>query len=73
MKLQGEHSVICLTFIKLPCVIEIFVLSMFEWPFYTGFTVVPLILRSRLIKSYTFHHIINNKLAKILIWSQEGC
>ena len=28
------------TFIKLPVVIKTFVLSIFEWPFYTGFTVV---------------------------------
>ena len=34
-----EHSAILLTFIKLPFVIKIFVLSIFEWPFYTGFTV----------------------------------
>ena len=27
------------TFIKLPFVIKIFVLSIFEWPFFTGFTV----------------------------------
>ena len=25
------------TFIKLPFVIKIFILSIFEWPFYTGF------------------------------------
>ena len=37
--LQGEHSAILLTFIKLPFVIKIFILSIFEWPFYTGFTV----------------------------------
>ena len=37
--LQGEHSAILLTFIMLPFVIKIFVLSIFEWPFYTGFTV----------------------------------
>ena len=37
--LQGEHSAISLTFIKLPFVIKIFVISIFEWPFYTGFTV----------------------------------
>ena len=37
--LQGEHSAIPLTVIKLPFVIKIFVLSIFEWPFYTGFTV----------------------------------
>ena len=33
-----EHSAILLTFIKLPVVIKTFVLSIFEWPFYTGFT-----------------------------------
>ena len=33
------HSAILLNFIKLPFVIKIFVLSIFEWPFYTGFTV----------------------------------
>ena len=37
--LQGEHSAILLTFIKLPFVIKIFVLTIFEWPFYSGFTV----------------------------------
>ena len=38
--LQREHSAKLMTFIKLPFVIiEIFVLSIFEWPFYTGFTV----------------------------------
>ena len=38
--LQGEHSAILSTFIKLPFVIKVFVLSIFEWPFYTGFTVL---------------------------------
>ena len=38
--LQGEHSAILLTFIKLPFAIKIFVLSIFERPFYTGFTVI---------------------------------
>ena len=38
--LQGEHSAILLAFIKLPFVIKIFVLSIFEWLFYTGFTVI---------------------------------
>ena len=31
-----EHSAIS-TFIKLSLVLKIFVLSFFEWPFYTGF------------------------------------
>ena len=37
---QGKHSAMLSTFIKLPFVIKIFVLSSFEWPFYTGFTVL---------------------------------
>ena len=37
--LQVEHSAILSTFIKLPFVITIFVLSTFEWPSYTGFNV----------------------------------
>ena len=36
----SEHSSIFLTFIKLPFVIKIFVLSIFEWPLKTGFTVL---------------------------------
>ena len=40
--LQGEYSAILSTFIKLPFVIKIFVLSIFEWPFYTGFTQILL-------------------------------
>ena len=30
--LQGEHSAILSTFIKLPFVFKIFILSIFEWP-----------------------------------------
>ena len=37
--LQWEHFAILLTFIKLPFVIKILVWSIFEWLFYTGFTV----------------------------------
>ena len=37
--LQVEHSAILLTFIKLPFVIKIFVLSIFGWPLKTCFTV----------------------------------
>ena len=40
MQVKREHSAILLTFIKLPVVIKTFVLSIFEWPFYTGFTVL---------------------------------
>ena len=38
-----EHSAILLTFTKLPFVSKIFVLSIFERPFYTGFTVCYLL------------------------------
>ena len=37
--LQGEHSAILSTFIKLSFVIKIFVLSNYEWPLKTGFNV----------------------------------
>ena len=40
---QGEHSAILSTFIKIPFVIKNFVLSIFEWPFYTGFTVITVL------------------------------
>ena len=40
--LQWDHSAILLTFIKPPFVIKIFVLSIYEWWFYTGFTVFSL-------------------------------
>ena len=36
---EGEHSAKLSTFIKLSFVIKIFVLSIFEWPLKTGFTV----------------------------------
>ena len=39
--LQRKHSAILSTFIKLPFVIKIIVLSIFESPFYTGFSVHP--------------------------------
>ena len=38
--LQGEHSAILSIFIKLPFVIKTLVLSIFEWPLKTGFTVL---------------------------------
>ena len=38
--LQREHYAIHLTFIKLQVVIKTFVLSIFEWTFYTGFMVL---------------------------------
>ena len=64
--LQGEHSAILLTFIKLPFVIKTFVSSIFEWPFYTGFSVGELFYsctqnaRQPLVSvSTTFNNITN--------------
>ena len=45
--IQGEHSAILLTFIKLPFVIKIFVLSVFEWPLKTGF----IVLKNEIVKN----------------------
>ena len=39
--LQGEHSALLLTFIKLPSVIKIFILSIFEWMLKTGLLYCP--------------------------------
>ena len=41
--LQGEHSAILSTFIKLPFSIKTFVLSIFKWLLKTGFTVIALV------------------------------
>ena len=35
-----KNSAILSTFMKLPIAIKIFILSIVEWPFYTGFTVL---------------------------------
>ena len=47
-----EHSAICSTFIKLPFVIKIFVLSIFELPFYIGFTIIALYAQKHPINTY---------------------
>ena len=41
--LQMEHSAVLLTLIKLLIVIKICVLSIFEWQFYTGVTVLSIV------------------------------
>ena len=46
--LQGKHSAILSTFIKLPFVKKNFFLSISEWPFYTGCTVLTKICWCRL-------------------------
>ena len=56
-----EHSVILSTFIKLPFVIRTFVLSIFELPFYTGFTETFFRLNSVEHKPYPAHKCKNAK------------
>ena len=61
---QGEHSAILLTYIKLPFVIKIFVLSIFERLFYTCLTVF--IIYS-LYTDGCSHLILCNKFRMVLI------
>ena len=55
-----QHSAILLTFIKLPFVVKIFVLSNFEWPHKTGFTVdtAPIMLSA----GWTSHHKVGSDI-----------
>ena len=48
-RMLQEHSAILSTFIKLPFVFKIFVLSIFEWPLKTGFTVHSIARTLRLL------------------------
>ena len=85
--LQGEHSAILSTFINLPFVIKTFALSIFEWPFYTGFTVYPYFvyvnslsfceIRSMCMLTWSFAdaHVIRYNfiwVASILLWTDDS-
>ena len=52
--LPFKHSAILSTFIKLTFVTKIFVLAIFEWPFYTGFTIIYMELQSTFITMTLF-------------------
>ena len=54
-------------FIKLPFVIKTFVLSIFEWPFYTGFTVYCSILKAQFCFGFVrlIFHIMDAIVCKI--------
>ena len=55
---QREHSAILSTFIKLPSVIKMFVVSIFEWPLRTGFTVttcIPVTLAQNFMISHSLN------------------
>ena len=64
--LLRERSAILSTLIQLQFVIKTFVLSIFEWPFYTGFTVsantgLSAIMVTSSRKSFIFYCIVKSK------------
>ena len=62
--LQGEHSAILSTFIQLPFVTKIFVLSIVEWQLKTGFTVYS---ENHLYIHYLCHVNTPHEVCSILI------
>ena len=69
--LQGEYSAILLTFIRLPFVVKVFVLSIFEWRFYTDFTVYGQIVSTQIRlfpqeQSDLDHHCLSKRLREYL-------
>ena len=61
-----EHSAILLTFIKLPFVIKIYVLSIFEWSFYTGFAVYVVIVNVPVNSCSHYHNTVISSLRNTL-------
>ena len=53
--LQRGHSALLSTFIKLPFTSKTFVLSIFQWPIKTGFTVQP--ANAEQLKYSTWRHV----------------
>ena len=78
--LKWAHSAILSTFIKLPIVTKIFVLSIFEWPFYTGFTLVWILFSCPLGSWVTLRNfetirgsLMKPKWQKLASMAQEIC
>ena len=55
---QEEHSAILSTLIKLPVVILTYILSIFDWPFKTGFTVLSVL--KIMSSTWKFHNYTRN-------------
>ena len=70
-----EHSAVLLTFIKLPFVIKSFVLSIFEWLFYTGFTVINQTVELDCLKlpDYSIHVSIYSACERLNQFEQNEC
>ena len=62
----------CSTFIKLPFVIKIFVLSIFEWLFYMGFTVCTNKGDDAVVFIFTqfFFEVLNRKFPIRIFWEK---
>ena len=56
--LQWEHSAILSTFIKLPFVFKIFILLIFEWSFYTGFTAIVFCVSYSRCRGLDYFHLV---------------
>ena len=69
--LQGEHSAILSTFIKLPIVIKIFALSIFVWLFNTGFTVPLSTVTSLSLHKYQYQHYCNKNQFTIFSYAAK--
>ena len=70
--LQGEHSAILVTFIKLPFSIKTFVLSIFEWLLKTGFTVLlTCIKRKSVLKTNFWVFFLSGRLRQVLLYCDE--
>ena len=65
--LEGEHSAVLSSFIKQPFAIRTFVLTIFEWPLKTRFTVY--IAQSHKVANiiYSLYYVVNKSNTKPLI------
>ena len=66
--LQGEHSAILSTFIKLLFVIQICILSIFEWPLKTSFTVCDYVPLSHVLARALWCNSITRSLDSVTKW-----
>ena len=63
---ECSKAAILSTFIKIPVVIDTFILSFIEWPFYTGFTVVwTLSLKNLLLLFFVLKTLITNIICQL--------
>ena len=70
--LQREHYAILLTFIKLPVVIKIFVLSIFEWLFYTDFTVFSILMNNTYSQTFVIGKIVVIIILTYVLFAQKN-